>query len=390
MGIDFCEVASGYLTELRTRGVEIDTHRALPQDIADRLAADGFYRLCTPTELGGVGAPPRLLAEVCEILAMGNGSTAWCVFIGATSQYMFPAASSQLLQQLLDNPNVITSGVFAYSGTASQLSLGTSPTWKINGRWDWGSGCRNAEWISGGVILCDVDGMPIPDRHDRPTEARAFFRPGEINILDNWNTSGLRGSGSNAYTAQDVELDDYRVATVDALRASPLSGLPIYRFPRFGYLALPIGAIALGMARGSIDEALIVAKAKTPTGSGRTLSARPAFHREVAVADASLRAARSGFYADIQTAWDEAQQQIGGLETRRLLRTSTVHAVFTSIDVIDRMYTAAGGTSVYEESPLQRHFRDVHVASQHMMVAEPVMELAGRVMSDIENDALGL
>ena len=91
-----------------------------------------------------------------------------------------------------------------------------------------------------------------------------------------------------------------------------------------------------------------------------------------------------------ESAWAEAKQQIGGLETRRLLRTSTVHAVSTSIDVVDRMYTAVGGTSVYEESPLQRHFRDVHVASQHMMVAEPVMELAGRVMSDIEDNALGL
>jgi alkylation response protein AidB-like acyl-CoA dehydrogenase len=164
----------------------------------------------------------------------------------------------------------------------------------------------------------------------------------------------------------------------------------MYRFPRFGYLAMPIGAIALGMARASIDEALGVAKAKTPTGSGRTLAARPAFHREVAVADASLRAARSVFYADIQHAWDEAMQQIGVLETRRLLRTSTVHAVSTSIAVVDRMYTAVGGTSVYEESPLQRHFRDVHVASQHMMVAEPVMELAGRVMTNVEDNALGL
>ena len=55
MAVDFCEVANGYVAELRARGPEIDTQRALPQDLADRLAADGFYRLCTPIELGGVG-----------------------------------------------------------------------------------------------------------------------------------------------------------------------------------------------------------------------------------------------------------------------------------------------------------------------------------------------
>jgi len=129
MSIDFCELATRYVPELRTRGTEIDAHRALPQDLADRLAADGFYRLCTPTELGGAGASPQVLAEVCEILATGNGSTAWCVFIGATSQYMFPAVSTRLLQEMLENPNVITSGVFAYSGTATRLSDAPSPKW---------------------------------------------------------------------------------------------------------------------------------------------------------------------------------------------------------------------------------------------------------------------
>ena len=87
MARDYSKIAAGYVEELRARGREIDAARHVPQDIADRLAEEGFYRLCTPTELGGVGGDPRVLAEVCEILATGNGSVAWCVFIGATSQY---------------------------------------------------------------------------------------------------------------------------------------------------------------------------------------------------------------------------------------------------------------------------------------------------------------
>ncbi|MFT7469248.1 MAG: alkylation response protein AidB-like acyl-CoA dehydrogenase, partial [Candidatus Pseudothioglobus sp.] len=58
--------------------------------------------------------------------------------------------------------------------------------------------------------------------------------------------------------------------------------------------------------------------------------------------------------------------------------------------VIDRMYTVLGGTSVFETSCLQRHFRDAHVASQHMMVGEPVMEMAGRVMLGLDDVGLGL
>ena len=72
-------------------------------------------------------------------------------------------------------------------------------------------------------------------------------------------------------------------------------------------------------------------------------------------------------------------------------RAFSSHAFWSSrvaIRVIDRMYTLLGGTSVFETSCLQQHFRDVHVASQHMMVAEPVMELAGRVMVGLDDKGI--
>ena len=388
MTADYCTLASSYVEELRARSSEIDAQRSVPQDLAERLAQDGFYRLCTPKALGGVAAPPKTLAQVCEILANGNGSVAWCVFIGATSQYMFPAASPQLIQELLVDPSLITSGVFAYSGHAR--SDAATNSWRVSGRWDWGSGCHNADWISGGVLLQDDNCEPILNSGGHPAEARAFFRPKELTIHDNWHTSGLKGSGSSSFTAEDVILADYRIARVDDLSTSEHVNTPLYRFPRFGYLALPIGAIALGMAQDALSEALAVAKSKTPTGSSRSLASRPAFHTEIALADTSLRAAHLTFYNDIDHAWSEAQDQTGSLSTRQKLRTSTAHAVTTAAQVIDRMYTVVGGTSIYEESALQRHFRDVHVASQHMMVSEPVMELAGRVITGVEDNAPGL
>ena len=44
---------------------------------------------------------------------------------------------------------------------------------------------------------------------------------------------------------------------------------------------------------------------------------------------------------------------------------------------VDGMYALAGGPSVYEMSPLQRYFRDVHVATQHIMVGPNIQELVG-------------
>jgi hypothetical protein len=50
------------------------------------------------------------------------------------------------------------------------------------------------------------------------------------------------------------------------------------------------------------------------------------------------------------------------------------------------MYELGGGTSVYRRSPLQRIFRDVHVATQHMMVASGTFELTGRLLLGLDTD----
>ncbi|MFT7647920.1 MAG: alkylation response protein AidB-like acyl-CoA dehydrogenase [Candidatus Poriferisodalaceae bacterium] len=381
--------SAGALTEqLVERGQEIDDLRQLPQDIAEQMAAAGFYRLVTPPALGGVGATPRTLTEVCEVLAQANGSAAWCVFIGSTSQYMFGALEPDQLAEMLRNPDVITSGVFAYTGTARETEVDGEPGYEVNGTWTWGSGCRNAEWISGGVIVVDDEGDPVLDSNGQPLEARAFFRPEELDIDDDWHTSGLRGSGSCSYHARGVCLQKRRVT--GSLDDSPYAAEPIYRFPRFGLLSIPIAGIALGMARASIDEVLRVASAKTPTGGRRTLAHRALVQHAVASADTNVRAARALLYDVIDEGWDEAHDDGSGVDVRRRMRSAIVHAVKTSAEVIDKMYTVVGGSSVFEDSCLQRHFRDIHVVSQHMMVGDAVLELSGRAMLGLDNEAPGL
>ena len=379
------EAAEQLLPELGTRRREIDELRQLPQDLADKLAKLGFYRLVVPEELGGLGISPTTFCKLCETLATANGSAAWCIFIGATSQYLFGALPPSQLQKMLQNPDVITSGVFADSGTAMFEERDGQAGYVINGHWRWGSGCRNARWISGGIHEVDASGENVTDV---PRLTRVFFQPNEIELVDNWHVSGMRGSGSSDYIADDVWVPAERMAgdVEDTEHASQ----PIYQFPKFALLGIPIGAICLGMARACLEEVIRASKEKTPQGSRRALSLRPSLHIDVAEADAALNAARAYFYQTIDNGWQNAQSVPGSLEDRRQMRIANVHAVNTSIDVIDQMYRLMGGTSVYETSCLQQHFRDVHVASAHMMVGEPVMELAGRVMLDLDDKAFGL
>ena len=379
-------VARKILPELSERSGEIDALRQIPQDLADKMAAEGFYRICTPAQLGGLAQDPNTLYEICETLASANGSAGWCIFIGSTSQYLLGALAQEQQHEMMTDINVITSGVFADMGTALYEERDNKPGYLINGHWRWGSGCRNAAWISGGIH--EIDGNGDAHQSNDSVLTRVFFKPEEIEILDNWHVSGMRGSGSSDYRVENVWVPAARMAS--SIEQTELRHLPIYRYPKFALLALPIGAITLGMARASINEVIKIANQKTPQGSRRTLAHRPGIHRDIGVADSKLSAAREYLYALSEEVWQHCQTKEPTVQQRQKLRAANVHAVNTAVDVIDKMYTLVGGTSVFETSCLQQHFRDVHVATQHMMVGEPVMELAGRVLLGLDDVAPGL
>jgi alkylation response protein AidB-like acyl-CoA dehydrogenase len=175
-----------------------------------------------------------------------------------------------------------------------------------------------------------------------------------------------------------------------SIEQTEFKNLPIFRYPKFALLSLPIGAITMGMARASINEVIETANQKTPQGSRRTLAHRSGLHRDIAFADTKLAAVRTYLYTLSNEVWRHCQSHEPTVQQRQQLRAANVHAVNTAVEVIDKMYTVIGGTSVFESSCLQQHFRDVHVATQHMMVTEPVMELAGRVILGLDDEAPGL
>ena len=376
--------AEALVPELAERSGEFDELRHLPQDIAEKMAAQGLYRLCAPIGASGLDVGVRALCEAVETLAKGNGSAAWCAFIASTSHLNMAGASDAFRAGIDDETALILAGVFSPSGTAVAKRRDGEDGYLVNGHWRWGSGCRNAHWISGSLVEVDADGQPV----EGSVLSRVFLHPDEVEILDTWHVSGLRGSGSNDFSVTDLWVPAERAIVTTA--SSAFADEPIYRFPPFGVLGPPIGAIAMGMARASLDEVATVAKTKMPNGSSRTLANRPKVHFDFAQAETQLRAARAYFYEAIDSVWAKALVGPTTLEDRLAVRTANNHALNSSVDVIDRMYSIVGGTSVYETSPLQRHFRDVHTASQHMMVADSVMELAGRVLLGVDTKGVGL
>jgi alkylation response protein AidB-like acyl-CoA dehydrogenase len=377
--VDTVATARAMCSEVRARGDEIERGRRIPADLSKGFARAGFYRMCVPEVYGGLELPPADTMYTIETLAQADGSAAWVVFIGATSGSVLALLPPDSARAIFSSPEVMLGGVFAPRGKAVAEAGG----FRVNGRWQWGSGTQNADWVMGG---CEVirDGQPELLRNGTPRSRMMIAPASEIEFFDTWYVSGLCGTGSTDFGMNELFVPDARAVGLGV--DGPLER-PLYAFPQFGLLAMGIAAVTLGLARAAIDALVEIAGGKTPQGSARPLAARPSAQADVSRAEAMLRSARAFYYEAIEQAWDGAcaRGQIEA-EHRRDVRLATTHATRACADAVDLMYDLGGGTSVYQRSPLQRIFRDVHVATQHMMVSPATLELTGRLLLGLDTD----
>ena len=347
-----------------------ERERALPAALLDELRATGLMRAGAPAALGALEAPPASTLLGAETIARGDASAGWCVSIAATSSLLSAYLPEAGAAEIFGDPHTIAAGVWAPRGKATLVDGGV----RVSGRWSFCSGISHSQWLFAGCVLDDPNAGT-----DGPMLRVVGLPTAELEILDTWHTSGLRGTGSHDALADDLFVPDDHVLSL--MGASPRVDTPLYRFPVFGFFALSIAAAALGNARGAIDDLGELAAGKTAQGSSRVLAERPATQAAVGEAEAALRAARALYYQAIEEAWEAAQQD-GPVDVplRLGLRLAATHAVRTAADVARSMYDLGGGTSIYESSPLQRRFRDAHAATAHFQVNPAIWELTGKVL----------
>jgi indole-3-acetate monooxygenase len=353
---------------------EAERERRLPDELVGTMAEAGVFRLLVPEALGGLEAHPRLLVETVEELARADGSAGWCAAIGSTSGVMAGYLPAAAAEEIYGPRDAISGGVFAPIGRATRVDGG----YRVTGRWRFASGCAYCNWLMGGCLV-EGDPQPVP---------RLLLAPaGDVEIHDTWDAMGLRGTGSHDIEMRDLFVPEERQASL--VVDPPTAAGPLYAFPVFGLLALAIGAVNLGIARGALDDVVALAGGRTPTGSSRTMAERPAVQAEVGAAEARLRAARALLLEAIDEAWAAAvEAREVPVAQRASLRLAATHAATTGSDVAGTAYHLAGGASVYESNgPLPRRFRDANTATQHMLVGPATNELIGRLLLGLPTDA---
>jgi alkylation response protein AidB-like acyl-CoA dehydrogenase len=165
------------------------------------------------------------------------------------------------------------------------------------------------------------------------------------------------------------------------VRECALASIPL--FTLLGVAQSP--PVCLGLARRAIEEFRQLALGKQTAFGGPRLSEQVQAQGGLARAEALLGSARCYWYENVQMLWEAA---LAGrelsLEERSAVRIASLTAAENSVAAADLLYRLAGTTAIFQSSPLERCWRDVHAAAQHLAVQDGRWETAGRVLFGLD------
>lgn len=376
------EAARRLASELPARSQEIEDARRLPADIAQQLADAGLFHGLVPEAYGGGEVHPSTFIRLIREVSTGDGSAGWNVMIGLTTGLLSASLPEEFAREIYgDGPGGLAVGVTAPMGIAEVVEGG----YRVTGRWPFGSGSSNAGWIGGGCFITE-NGEQRIGKGGMPEHHIMMFERSQVEIEDTWHVSGLCGTGSHHFNVKDVFVPEGR-SVVMGTRSRIQR--PLYQFPLLGLLAMGVSAVSLGIGFKALAAFKELAGAKVPTGGNRGLAEQARVQSLVAESTADLESAEAYIHRVIDDAWEIAcRGERLPLESKARLRLAAVNATSSAVAAVDRLYQAGGGSAIYEDSVLQRCFRDVHVTTQHMMVGRPIYEIVGRVELGLDPKSL--
>ena len=355
---------------------EVERTRRLTPPVVSALIENGLYRSLLPQSVGGAEAQPQIFMQMLEEIAKADASTAWCLgqcsVCGMTAAYL----DLDVAHEIFDAPN----SVLAWGAVANAVQV-VPGGYRVTARWDFASGSRQANWLGAHVQIIEADGTKRMKPNGSPEIRTIVFPATSATMYDVWDVIGLRGTGTDSYSVDDLFIPEKYVALRDDPTGLRETG-PLYAFTTFAMFGLGFAAISVGVARATLDAMIDLARGKASVGL-KAMRENNAVLGALGRMEGNLRAARAYIYATAGEAWDEATRTGKLTEDRRLaLRLASTWTIHQAASVVDAAYHMAGATAVFRANKFERRFRDIHAIAQQIQARDNHYEDVGRMLLD--------
>ena len=376
---DFVKRAQGMIARLRSRVAETDRLAKLPDATVGELMQEGLFTLCLPRRYGGGEVSLPVFMQAVSEIARGDASAAWvsailngCTWIACT---LYPKS---VTDQVFRSPENLVAGVV----TPRSCKVRRVPGGYIieDGVWSFNSGALHATW--------DLLGIPIMNEAGEMVDQGLALVPmQELEKVNDWDTIGLRGTGSITVKAKNVFVPEARVAALSAALAGNYpedraSDDPLYQSAFVPVLAGLITFPALGIGQAALDTFMekLPGRPITYTCYPRQAEA-PITHLQMAEASAKIDAAK----LIVKHAFDEIGRAAARGEKLDYLLRARMRRDFGFVfrlifEAVDLLASAGGGSLAHSGNLLNRMWRDAKIAGMHgIACTSSSFELFGRI-----------
>lgn len=370
------EAAEKLAPLLRARAREAELARRPLDEVIEAVRESGLFSLMVPREYGGHEADLDTFLEVVLTLSRADASMGWLVGFYIEHHYWFCGYPEPFQRRLFEGrDHILAPGALGLAGGQATPVAGG---YRVDGRWQWGTGIVHADWVLAGAMVQQAEGPPSPMFFAVPRD--------EVETIDTWHVAGMCGTGSWDFAIDDVFVPGERaVSMLDLMdatsEATRLFDAPLYRTPLLPILGMTAALPIIGAAQMAVAEYQAQTKAKlaanpAPPGGEDRNQGKPA---RVARAALDIDAAEllvRDVVADLMRQRNEAS-----LETRSTWMTRMAHAVFLCRDAVQEVASVTGASGSRLDNPIQRAVRDVMTASNHV-VFDPELRYAdqGRIL----------
>ncbi len=356
--------ARAMIPRLRDRASRTEELRRLPPETERELHESGLFRIVQPKRVGGSEFDYVALVDCADVMGQADASVAW-TFANLASHHWMLGMFDKRAQDLVWNKDVnalIASSFIFPAGRARKVDGG----YVLRGSWPFSSGVDSCEWnMLASVVSSDDEADGI--------EYRIFLvNKSDYKILDTWNATGLRGTGSN-----DVEVNDAFVAEPMTLAVSELDGGPtpgsavnpnaLYALPVFSLFPYVLSGVALGNAQACLDDYVDIARHRASTYNRAKIGDLQSTQIKIAEASAKIDAARLIMRSTcIEAMADARRGYVPDIAGKTKSRRDGAFAVNLCTEAVSLLFAASGARGLFTTGVLQRQFRDAHAINSHI------------------------
>jgi len=347
---------------LSERAAKTEALRRLPDETFADLLESRLLGISQPRRFGGSELTLTDAFDIINLLSQGCGSTGWTYALLAAHGWFLAQFGEQAQRDVWDaDPDAVVSTSFSGGPGPEPVDGGLRIA---KGLWRFSSGVHHANWIA---LLA-----PVPQGDEAPAMRFLLIPRNEIEIIEDWRSAGLAGSGSCSVTVSDIFVPHYRTLRLQDLLDATGPGRnvndgPLYKFPLVGCWTVFLSAPAAGIARGAMDAWIARTKSRVHPFTRAPAAADPVGLVRLGAAAARIEAAETLIRGAAETVTaDILANGAVSPETQVRGRRDQAFGVRLCVEAVEDLFLAAGASSLDESSPIQRHWRDVHAIAQHV------------------------